>query len=663
MTVIRWSDLGRLGTSWTAAAVTLYVTDRLLPGLSFETAWAYLAVAAAAGLAGLLLRPLLVEVSARVGWLAVLPLALAGQALVMHAAIEAVPSVTSRGFGTTVAASWIAAAVGTLVSWMTTAGTDDGFLASLARRRSWTKVGIDDPAVDGVVFVQLDGVAYPVAQWAVRSGAVPTIRRWIAEGDYVMREWTVQLPCTTPASQLGILHGTVAGVPAFRWYDRELGRVLVANRPADARIIEGRASDGRGLLADGGVAISNLFTGDAPRSLMTLSALQVGRGSTSTRRAFAWFLASPSGFMRSLTQTVAEIGKERWQARRQRVHDLDPRMHRGWTFAFLRALTNALLRDMNTALVADEMMRGTRSIYVNYVDYDEIAHHAGMFRPESLASLDGMDRVLGALDRLAQLAPRRYRIVVVSDHGQSQGRPFVDRYGQDLAGVCAALMNQRVQSFDTSVEGWGRAEAVVGDVAASGGLVGRLGARAEERVSRELDPSPGLEQDVVVLGSGNLGLVYIPGPRRWTLEDLDAHSPRLVQGLVAHPGIGFVAGIDDDGVPWAVGARGRHDLASGRVEGEDPLAAYGEHAARVLRRAVLMAEAPDLYVNSSVDPLTEDVAAFEDLIGAHGGLGGWQDRALLLVPGDLSSLLPDRIEGADELHAALLDILRACGQR
>ena len=46
------------------------------------------------------------------------------------------------------------------------------------------------------------------------------------------------MPCTTPASQLGILHGSCAGVPAFRWYDRELGRILVANKapPTGAEI-------------------------------------------------------------------------------------------------------------------------------------------------------------------------------------------------------------------------------------------------------------------------------------------------------------------------------------------------------------------------------------------------------------------------------------------
>ena len=52
-------------------------------------------------------------------------------------------------------------------------------------------------------------------------------------------------------------------------------------------------------------------------------------------------------------------------------------------------------------------------------------------------------------------------------------------------------------------------------------------------------------------------------------------------------------------------------------------------------------EAPDLYLNSSLDPATLDIAAFEPLVGAHGGLGGWQDRAVLLVPAALEHIVPD----------------------
>jgi len=99
------------------------------------------------------------------------------------------------------------------------------------------------------------------------------------------------------------------------------------------------------------------------------------------------------------------------------------------------------------------------------------------------------------------------------------------------------------------------------------------------------------------------------------------------------------------------------------VQGRDPLADLPAHAGRVLCRAVLMPEAPDLYVNSLVDATTLDVAAFEDLVGAHGGLGGWQDRGMLLVPAPLASCVHGHIEGADELHRALVRMLRSCGHR
>ena len=662
----RWGDAARLLLTWASSALALWVTAGLLPGLSATTAWAWVAVAAMTGVVGFLVRPVMVEVSARIGWLAVLPVALVGQALIVYGAMVLVPSITTS-FGSAFVASWVTAAVGTLIAWVSTAGTEDGLVTSLARRGKRARAP-EDPDLPGMVFVQVDGVPFPVLQWAVQSGAVPTVRRWLSSGDYVLREWTPQMPCTTPASQLGILHGTVAGVPAFRWYDRALGRVLVANRPADARIIEERSSNGRGLLADDGVSISNLFTGDAARSLMTMSRVEVRRGSTQTRRAFAWFLATPSGFGRSLSRTVVEVVRERWQARRQVHRDLEPRVHRGWTFAMLRAVTNGLLRDLNTALVAEEMRRGTKVIYVDYVDYDEIAHHAGLSRPESLSALDGLDRVLGALERLAAMAPRRYRLVVVSDHGQSQGRSFEDRYGITLAALCTDLMAQQVSSIDTPVEGWGRAESMVGDVSSATG-VGRLAGRADDGLRRRYGDEAGHDEAgpddraPVVLGSGNLGLLYLREPQRLTLDDLARRWPGLVPGLAAHPGIAFVAGVDATGRPWAVGAAGRHDLESGAVEGTDPLATLGPHAPRVLRRAVLMPESPDLYVNSLVDPVTLDVAAFEQLVGAHGGLGGWQDRAVVLAPRDLAACLPDQVEGADVLHRGLVRMLRACGHR
>ena len=662
-TGLRLGDIARLVAVWLVSSAALALADLLLPNLTAQASWVYLVATAVAGVLGLVFRPALVSVAARIGWLAVVLAGLVGQALLVYVAIWIVPGISAT-FWSAFWASWIVAGFATAAAWLGSAGTDDAFTVSLLRRRI-KSAPVPDPEVDGVVFVQLDGVAFPVLRWAIQAGAVPTVRRCVTSGDYVLREWTAQLPCTTPASQLGILHGTVAGVPAFRWYDRELGRVLIANRPDDAAIIEQRATTGTGLLADDGLALGNLFTGDAPHAVLTMSRLRGGRGSTVARHTFAWFLTNPNGFTRGVVRTIAEVAKERWQAARQRRLDVLPRVHRGWTYAALRAATNVLQRDLNTAIVAEEMRKGTKSIYVDYVDYDEIAHHAGMFRPESLAALDGLDRVLGTLERLAARAARRYHIVVLSDHGQSQGQTFRDRFGTDLGEVCTQLMKEEVASLDASVEDWGRADSLAEGLA-GGGISGRAARRATAASSRHVDQSAeaATTAGISVLGSGNLGLLYVHSRVRLTLEDLQQRWPALVPGLCAHDGIGFVAGLDSAGVPWVLGENGRVRLDTGKVVGQDPLGPYGDHSAQMLRRAVVMPEAPDLYINSRVTDITLDIAAFEPLVGAHGGLGGWQDRAILLTPRELAEVLPaEHIEGADRLHAVLVAMLRAVGQR
>ena len=359
------------------------------------------------------------------------------------------------------------------------------------------------------------------------------------------------------------------------------------------------------------------------------------------------------------------MAKERWQAARQNRLDVLPRVHRGWTYAGLRAATNVLQRDLNTAVIAEEMRKGTKCIFVDYVDYDEIAHHAGMFRPEAMAALDGLDRVLGTLQRLSARAARRYHIVVLSDHGQSQGQTFRDRFGADLGEVCTQLMKEEVASIDAPVEDWGRAGSLAKDLA-GGGISGRAASRAAATTSRHVDQAADATSAaaVSVLGSGNLGLLYVHSPVRLTLQDLQARWPSLVPGLCAHEGIGFVAGLDSADVPWVLGEKGTVRLDTGQVSGQDALEPYGNHAARMLQRAVMMPEAPDLYINSRVSDITLDIAAFEPLVGAHGGLGGWQDRAILLTPRALADVLPaERIEGADRLHTVLVAMLRAVGQR
>ena len=107
------------------------------------------------------------------------------------------------------------------------------------------------------------------------------------------------------------------------------------------------------------------------------------RGGEIARRAVAEFVVHPAGLTRALSRSVSELTRDRFQARRAIRRDVQPRCDRTWETALLRCVTNGALRDLNTILVAQHMLRGTRSIYVDFVDYDEIAHHAGILRPRA----------------------------------------------------------------------------------------------------------------------------------------------------------------------------------------------------------------------------------------------------------------------------------------
>jgi hypothetical protein len=159
-------------------------------------------------------------------------------------------------------------------------------------------------------------------------------------------------------------------------------------------------------------------------------------------------------------------------------------------------------------------------------------------------------------------------------------------------------------------------------------------------------------RDVVVLGSGNLGLVYLMDEkRRMTLEEIDARHPKLIPALREHKHVGFVLVRSADGAV-VLGPNGKRWLADGRVEGDDPLAHFSPRAAEHLLRADGFEHCPDLYVNSFYDPDLDEGCAFEELISFHGGMGGLQTRPFILFPVELP--LPDEpIVGAAHVHELL----------
>ena len=144
-----------------------------------------------------------------------------------------------------------------------------------------------------------------------------------------------------------------------------------------------------------------------------------------------------------------------------------------------------------------------------------------------------------------------------------------------------------------------------------------------------------------------------------------------MSGLLAEPAVGFLV-VDSARGPLVIGRRGIHVLRDSVIEGEDPLQSFGPRSAADLLRVAAMSEAPDVLVHSSIDLHTRDVHAFEELVGSHGGLGGWQNRAVLVYPADwsLDEDLLDRsvpgeaiLVGAETVHRQLVRWLERAGTR
>src|SRR3954447_12846922 len=464
----------RLVVSVILAWLSLCFTIWIMPGVSAGLAVDVLVATVLLGIISALLRPLLTSFALLLGWIGVLLAGFGAQALLFYLALLLAPGIEVDNFWDAFWASWVFALLMSVVNWMATAGDSAAFLTHLVQHSKPAAGTAASGTGPGVVFIQIDGLPAPLLRWGVRSGDLPTLSRWIRSGSHRLTDWHAQLPATTPASQAGLLHGRSEEVPAFRWYEKDSGRLLVANHPRDAMVIQSRLSNGRGLLADGGVSISNIFSGDASTSLLTMSGLVAG-ASRGPSRSFATFFINPYGLTRSVMLTVIEMVKEMHQARLQRARGVVPRIHRHGSYILLRGVTNVLLRDLNAGLIADHMMAGAPSIYCDFTDYDEIAHHAGPTRPESLASLAGIDELIGVLESFAARAPRPYRFVVLSDHGQSQGATFRQRFGMPLQDLVGALMGSGSVAASTGLEETvGPVNTFLTEMGQQGGATGTL---------------------------------------------------------------------------------------------------------------------------------------------------------------------------------------------
>ena len=657
---------------WLIQALALLLLTLVICGLRVDSIWIALIAAGAIGLLNALLWPILTYILLP---FAVLTLGLL--TLVLNGAIILLAGWLVDGFYVDNLLTAILAAIGltlinTIASALLTIDDDSSYYRNVVRRRMKRRGKVEETDVPGVLFLEIDGLAEPILEKAVAEGYAPTLGKWIEEGSHLLVGWECDTSSQTSASQAGILHGNNHNIPAFRWYDRARKKIVASSDMNEVARLEGELSDGNGLLVNDGASRGNLFSGDAPNVMNTASTIKdVSRFHTSD---FYAFFVNPYNFSRTLILTIWDIIIEKYQFRQARRHDVQPRLgkkKRGGIYPLLRAFTTILMRELNIETLIGDMFAGVPSAYATFVGYDEVAHHSGVESEDAFDVLKKLDQQFARLVSAAEQAPRPYHFVMLSDHGQSGGATFKQRYHMTLEDLVQQLAKEfRVEGAPDVHEDWKHVNVFLTEAAQNDrqavrkplrrilrghtedgqvelGPEAAVEAAEDGTVDRVDSEEPEDEDTIVVLASGNLGLVYGTGTdRRATLEEIETIYPGLLEGLAEHEGVGFLmVGSQEQGAV-VISDSGRYYLADDRVEGENPLDGFGPNAAEHLRRSDTFPDAPDILVNSFYRAETNEVAAFEELIGSHGGMGGYQSQPFVLYPAEWGAVEGDLVGAA-----------------
>lgn len=651
---------------WIVDTASLLLTAVLVPGIRFTGDRNLLVVATSAafllGIVNFLIRPLILLLALPFGFIAIFLVGLFLNAVALVITANILPGLVVSSWLDAFFGSIVLAALNTVLTSIIAVDDDNSFYVNLAERLASRESYFEQDSSQGIILMEIDGLSYHHIRKAIAEGWMPTLRRMMREDGYVLSRFDCGLPSQTSACQAGIMFGDNFDIPAFRWFDKDEGRMIVSGH--DAPWINARHAKGNGLMRAGS-SVNNMLNGDARISILTLADLFQASEEQQRRRAqdFYLLMLNPYFLMRTLVLYLADVFRELFEATLQQLRREAPRLNRfAHFYPFIRAATTVLMRDVSAYLTILEIVRGTPALYVTWPGYDEVAHHSGPWTHDAFHTLSQYDKVIARVrETIERKAPRPYELIILSDHGQSYGWTFKQRYGKSLKEYIEEILPQGASVTQSAGGDDGmmsvNAMALELDNVQNQNMGGRIGKRVVRNARRVVQrgvrahegggmtpPAPpsgdGSEKpaapQVTVCASGNLAQVYFDlAPRRLKLSEINAAHSGLVDALVRHEGIGIVMAYDDDGQAIAFGKKGAHNVHTGAVVGEDPLTMYGDPQLRAaqLRRLADFPHNGDLTVISTFYP-DGTVAAMEELVGNHGGLGGEQTDAFIFHPPD-----------------------------
>lgn len=522
---------------------------------------------------------------------------------------------------------------------------DDGAYYQAVLREAQTKRKRSIKDYPGVIIVEIDGLAYDVLCEAIDKGVMPTVKTMIDSNTHTLKKWETDLSSQTGASQAGILHGNNEDISAFRWIEKENdNQVMQCSGVTKVKILEERISDGNGLLVENGASRSNLFSGDTDNVIFTFSKI------TDLRKLYngAWFsiFSNPNDFARIVVLVIEDMIHEIYSQLKHRILNIQPRISRGIAYIPTRAGTNVFMREINTeALIGDILIGDIDVAYSTYLGYDEIAHHSGVRDEDVWFALKGMDKQIKRLLNGNKYSPREYQFVIQSDHGQTNGATFKQRYGESFEDFVKSLLPIDINMYAKMSSNEDHFAEVYIPFSDKIDFIKNRNKKDEEKVLSD--------SEVIVLGSGNLALIYLTKwSHRLTYEEISEMYPELIGEIVNNEYVGFILVQSSQKGDMAIGKNGIYYLDNDEIEGENPLEGFGDNISQHLKRSSAFKYTPDILVNSFYDAEKDEVCAFEELVGSHGGAGGSQSEPFILYPSDWN--VPDgEIVGAENIYKIL----------
>ena len=556
---------------------------------------------------------------------------------------------------------------------------------------------LENKGYPGVIMIEIDGLSINTLKKAFDKGVMPTLKGWLDEKTHTLKEWETDLSSQTGSSQAGILHGNNENIVAYRWVDKENdNKIIVSGKLSDAPKIEKRISNGEGLLVNG-ISIANMFSGDSRISALTSSKVE-GLKRIYSNSLHSVFLDSDN-FQRIFVLFLWDMLVELKSQIMHSLKNIQPRLRRNIIYAAIRAGANVVLREATTDVLTGEILTGEiDTAYATFMGYDEVAHHSGVEDEDVWGVLKQIDMQFSRVASSVEMSDRDYKLVILSDHGQSNGATFKQRYGITLRNYVRKLLpddlkvykteynidhfrdagipqNMQLKNLKEHVE---NIHDILFDE--EDGYIQNIRAEIESRKPKIIFENPQFlslreryknsldyistyenvnqsterakDSELIVLGSGNLGLIYLTQwKERLSYEEIVMLFPDLIPGLVKHTGIGFVLVNSIANGGMVIGKNGIYYLNSDKIEGENPLNGFGVNAARHLKRQNGFDNMPDIMVNSFYDAENDEVCAFEELIGSHGGLGGNQTKPFILYPSEWPE--PGELIGAESIYKFL----------